>query len=229
MAYVRRTDILVQGIRDKVRQVGKNAQKPYDNSEVESGTPVFEGLCDGVYNSLWEQAPDLKGKLPKDWMKEVERMYARVELKDGNKWEVLLRASEGKSFYVPPTKEARDRYTPTFDVKQSHLNELTREYVDGASERAKQLAEVKSKFSDIEHQLTSYMRSHASLNAALEEMPELEMYVPDEYMEKYRAPNPKKARRQKSEDEQTVSESLGIDRDALAAAAIAARMSQAAE
>lgn len=229
MAYVRKTDILVQGIRDKVRQIGKSAAKQYDSSELESNTPEFNGLYTGVLNKCWEEAPDLKDKLPKEWMKEVERMYVKVVSPDGNYWETLLRTSENKSFYLPPTKEARDRYTPTFEVTEAHLDELTREYVKGANQRSEMLQQTKSKFNDIEEQLVSFMRSHASLNAALDEMPELEMYVPDQFMEKYRAPNPKKAKRDTSDDEESMVETLNIDRDAIAAAAIAARMSQAAE
>ena len=229
MAYVRKTDILVDGIRQKVRQIGKSAAKQYDSSELESNTPEFNGLYNGVLNKCWEEAPDLKDKLPKEWMKEVERMYVKVMKPDGNYFEVLLKTPETKSFYLPPTKEARDRYTPTFEITESHLDELTRGYVKGANERAEMLNQTKAKFREIEDQLTSYMRSYASLNAALVDMPELEMYVPDEFMEKYRAPNPKKGKRGTSDNEESMVETLNIDRDAIAAAAIAARMSQAAE
>jgi hypothetical protein len=229
MAYVRKTDILVDGIRQKVRQIGKSAARQYDSSELEIDSPEFNGLYNGVVNKCWEEAPDLKDKLPKSWLKEVERMFVKIVQPDGNYWETLLRTGTNKPFYLPPTKEASDRYTPTFEINESHLDELTREYVQGANQRAEMLNQTKAKFKEIEDQLVSFMRSYASLNAALADMPELEMYVPDEFMEKYRAPNPKKAKRGTSDDEESMVETLNIDRDAIAAAAIAARMSQAAE
>ena len=39
-------------------------------------------------------------------------------------------------------------------------------------------------FDGIKEQLTSFMGKHASLNTAIKELPELEMYVPQEYLDR---------------------------------------------
>jgi hypothetical protein len=89
-------------------------------------------------------------------------------------------------------------------------------------QRAAKCAEIESQFNTVRHQLKAFMSQHKSLNKALEEMPEIELYVPERFMERYRA---KAAPRVKPEAPTNVEE-LNIDRDSLAAAAIAHRMSQ---
>ena len=79
---------------------------------------------------------------------------------------------------------------------------------------------VREQFKVVENQLHAFMQQHASLNAMLTEMPELEMYVPDRYMTKVRAKSEPRAKVERPTNVQD----LNIDVDALAAAAITHRM-----
>ena len=64
------------------------------------------------------------------------------------------------------------------------------------------------------------MQQHASLNTAIKEMPEIEHYVPVEYIEKLHAPSMPRGKTAPRPEKTTVEE-LGIDRDALTSAAVA--------
>ena len=79
---------------------------------------------------------------------------------------------------------------------------------------------TEDKFNKVEAQLKSFMEQHASLNTAIKEMPEIEHYVPTEYIEKLHAPSVPRSKTAPRPDKTTV-EDLGIDRDALTSAAVA--------
>ena len=83
---------------------------------------------------------------------------------------------------------------------------------------------LQDKFNKVEEQLKSYMQQHASLNTAIKELPELEQYVPEEYMEKLHAPSAPRGKVQRAE--KTTVEDLGIDRDALTSAAVAHQLTR---
>ena len=83
---------------------------------------------------------------------------------------------------------------------------------------------LQDKFNKVEEQLKSYMQQHASLNTAIKELPELEQYVPEEYMEKLHAPSAPRGKAQRAE--KTTVEDLGIDRDALTSAAVAHQLTR---
>ena len=67
------------------------------------------------------------------------------------------------------------------------------------------------------------MGQHASLNTALKEMPELEMYVPAAFMRKHAAPEASRAKVQRP----TNIERLDINVDVLTSAAVAHRIATA--
>ena len=83
---------------------------------------------------------------------------------------------------------------------------------------------LQDKFNKVEEQLKSFMQQHASLNTAIKELPELEQYVPEEYMEKLHAPSAPRGKVQRAE--KTTIEDLGIDRDALTSAAVAHQLTR---
>jgi hypothetical protein len=70
------------------------------------------------------------------------------------------------------------------------------------------------------------MTQHASLNAALKDLPSLEMYVPSEYMRKIAAAS---APRNAPKIERTIIKDLDIDVAELTTAAVAHRFAAAAK
>tara|TARA_B100000768_G_C10999068_1_gene257163 strand:- start:89 stop:493 length:405 start_codon:yes stop_codon:yes gene_type:complete len=121
-------------------------------------------------------------------------------------------------FLVPRNKNTRSwkvHIDVAFDALTTELQAIIREVCSNKQK----LRDVQDKFQTIEDQLRDFMSNHASLNAALKEMPQLEMYVPNEYMTRVRAES---APRSKVERTQILD--LNIDVDALAAAAVTHRI-----
>ena len=83
---------------------------------------------------------------------------------------------------------------------------------------------LQDKFNKIEEQLKSFMEQHASLNTAIKELPQIEQYIPEEYIEKLHAPSAPRGKVQRAE--KTTVEDLGIDRDALTSAAVAHQLTR---
>jgi hypothetical protein len=95
------------------------------------------------------------------------------------------------------------------------------DWVQSHSSGAAQRKIISDQYREVERQVIGFLRTHASLNAAIKEMPEIEMYIPDSYIRKMHEAT---APRQKKEQQQSNIEELGIDRNALAAVAIAHRV-----
>ena len=82
MAYVRKTDTLVNDIIGRVQDMSRTAQQPYQTDTLEVGTPEYNDMRNAVVDRTWAAAPDLKGKLPDDWCGTPRRVD--VILRDTN-------------------------------------------------------------------------------------------------------------------------------------------------
>jgi hypothetical protein len=111
------------------------------------------------------------------------------------------------------------RYDYDVSVPFNEMSEDVKAYALGAGDRKAKKTEIKESYASTRMQLRLFLEQHASLNAALTTMPELELYVPEKYMAKFRE---KAAPRVK--EKVTYAEDLGIDVDVLAANAIAHRL-----
>lgn len=219
MAYVRKTIELVEAIRDQVRTMSAEARSAYSDDDPSAGTPEYDMMRAAVVDASFADAPHLKDNIPDNWYQTPRRVTGTIK-KDG---------LTVKSVYLAPTETQPIRLSPAHnggwvevEIKYENLSEPAKAWVDGAAERKAKHDEIEEKFIVVERQLRDYMGAHSSLNTALKEMPELEMYVPDRFMRKFRAPAEP---RTKSEQPTNVQE-LNIDVDALAAAAITHRITQ---
>ena len=196
MAYVRKTDTLIDAIKTNVRTMSAAAQEPYANDTLKIGTPVYDAIRKAVVEKTWEAAPNTQGTLPDEWCGTPRRVDVHLNNSDAN-----------------------ESY-PDVYINYADLSGASLDWADAlASDHAKR-SEIRDQFLVVESQLGTFMRNHASLNAALTEMPELEMYVPAKYMAKVHM---KSEPRTKAERPTNVQD-LNIDVNALAAAAITHRM-----
>ena len=219
MAYVRKTDQMLSDIRSNIFDMERKAKAPYETSNVDTGSTLFNAIRASFETSEWSCAPELKAVFPKAWLKEHDNVIVSLIGDDGvQRVRVDLNAPDNDPFLLPiSVGNYRAR-----DVPYVHLNQTTKDYLAGAVERDEKVNAIQDSYRTTREQLTAFLTQHASLNAALTAMPELELYVPDSYMEKVRA---KTVRPPKVQS--TVASDLNIDVDALAAAAIAHRMSMA--
>ena len=219
MAYVRKTDILVDAIRTKVRTMSSTAQEQYGSSTLEIGSSEYNDMRKSVEAKTWASNPDMQGKLPDDWCGTPRRVDVLVC--DTNA-DVVARC------YVENTVANPIRLSPEFKgdaypdvtVSTAELTGAAKSWVNELSSNTAKRTEIRDQFILVEVQLVNFMDQHASLNAALTEMPELEMYVPDKYVAKVRAKSEPRAKVERPTNVQD----LNIDVDALAAAAITHRM-----
>ena len=219
MAYVRKTDTLVDAIRNKVRTMSNTAQESYANDTLKIGTPVYDAIRKAVVDKTWEAAPNTQGTLPDEWCGTPRRVDVHLNNSDGNRMKsFIVEANEVDPIVLSP-QYATDSY-PDVYINYADLSGASRDWADAlAADHAKR-TEIRDQFILVESQLVNFMDQHASLNAALTEMPELEMYVPDKYVAKVRAKSEPRAKAERPTNVQA----LNIDVDALAAAAITHRM-----
>jgi hypothetical protein len=221
MAYVRKTDMLVEDIKGKVRNMKDKALTAFQSNSIESGTPLFDAAVESAQNAAFRDAPELKGKLPDSWYKEHERVELQFKTNTGeNMFSTNLNAPDHKKIRLPKVLDNR-YYAVEVDVRYNECTELLKTWLDDANTRNTERGVIAEQYGNIEEQLRAFMGEHASLNSAIKEMPEIEMYVPEKYLTKLReatAPRTKKAAQPSNV------ETLGIDRDALASIAIAHRI-----
>jgi hypothetical protein len=186
---------------------------------VDLGTPLYDEMRAAALNSVWFEAPELKDKLPKDWCRMESDMS--VTFRGEGESRVVsytLESETGNLFKLPPNYS---RWGAT-EVTSSEMTPLIKEWVTNEYARERSIQATVDLFGNIKKQLTDFLESHASLNTALKEMPELEMYVPDDYLGKVK----EKTVRVKKEKEDVV-DKLNIDVDALTRAAVAHRITSA--
>ena len=219
MAYVRKTDTLVRDIRWKIRRMSTAALNNASTTDkLETGSSIHQELVETALTAAWSDAPELRGKLPDAWLNKFKS------------FDVVFKQQDGASICVPlypsvdrfriPGGDTNNKFA-RIAVEASHCTPDALAWVQASSERKANQEKIKSQFQTIEYQLMEYMDLHASLNTALKDMPELEMYVPEIYLDKFRAPSEPRAAKVKKVN--SASE-LNIDVNALASAAIAHRI-----
>lgn len=220
MAYVRKTEQLLDDIMRQVRSMAEAATKPYNDNEMEIGTPEWDSACELAYKTMYADAPDLRGKLPASWLK--DKQSVRLVVRDSAnsvRLNVRLEAAGNKPFAIP--KVFSDGfYEPELKASYNDCDAALREWIADAQNRRDHRTATLEKFRTVEQQLAAFMRQHASLNSAVKDMPEIEMYVPAKYIERLRAPSAPRSAPSKV----SIADEVGIDRDALATMAIAHRI-----
>lgn len=230
MAYVRKTDTLVQHILRKVRDMSSTAQKPYSADTLTKDSAEYEAIRNCIESVSWKGAPQLKQQMPDEWLdglktKNVDvKIVAPESCPDSGDVNIYL---EGDFTLSPAHASAGHSYSGNRGKMELHEADfppvLMAWFKSGKSNESLKKS-IQDKFNKVEVQLKSYMQQHASLNTAIKELPELEQYVPEEYMEKLHAPSAPRGKVQRPE--KTTVEDLGIDRDALTSAAVAHQLTR---
>jgi len=219
MAYVRKTEALVNDITSQVERMCYAAMKPYKSDTLEVGTSEHNDMCKNVVTKTWEAAPHLESRLPHDWCHMPTRVNLRI-MSNGH----LSAACYLDNCTVNPMRFSPDELFagsyPTIELSHEDLTGAAKTWFNSLRDNKEKLGEIREKFGSITAQLKSFMHEHASLNTALKEMPELEMYVPVKYITKVHAASEP---RRKSGSPNNI-EVLNIDREVIASTAISHRI-----
>ena len=224
MAYVRKTDTLINDIRIKCTSMSSKAQERFDVDAVVFTDAQKLDLVEAAHLTAWSDAPDLRATMPEAWVTTKDAVDVRIygPLDEDGKATLAMSKQIAGAFRLPGKREYQN-YRPDVDVAYEHLPASLKEIASQSATNARKQTETRLKFGVINDQLREFMKQHASLNTALKEMPQLEMYVPELYMRKIRAES---APRSKVEQRSNVTD-LNIDVDVLTAAAITHRIATA--
>jgi len=231
MSYVRKTQTMLDDVKRRVQEMRDTEVKDAQpKTSVGSDHPNYESIRAMVEKEMWKEAPELKDKMPPAWC--VKNDSATLEITDvendtGSYYDKNLRvhvtAPDGKPFMCPPNSRSYGASVKTTADELRSYGDTMKQWVDKAINAQTLVNEIKSKFATIESQLIAFLDRHASLNAALKAMPELELYIPQSYLDKVAQVDERKPKQHSI----SVQEELDIDVDALSATAIAHRMSTA--
>ena len=230
MAYVRKTDTLVQHILRKVRDMSNTAQKPYSADTLTKDSAEYDAIRNCIESVSWKGAPQLKQQMPDEWLDGLKARNVDVKIvapescPDSGDVNIYL---EGDFTLSPAHASAGHSYSGNrgkMELHEADFPPLLMTWFKSGKSNESLKKSIQDKFNKVEVQLKSYMQQHASLNTAIKELPELEQYVPEEYIEKLHAPSAPRGKVQRPE--KTTVEDLGIDRDALTSAAVAHQLTR---
>jgi len=230
MAYVRKTDTLVQHILHKVRQMSQTAQKPYSADTLTKDSAEYEAIRNCIESVSWKGAPQLKQQMPDEWLdglktKNVDvKIIAPESCPDSGDVNIYL---EGDFTLSPAHASAGHSYSGNrgkMTLEEADFPPILMTWFKSGKSNESIKKSLQDKFNKIEEQLKSFMEQHASLNTAIKELPQIEQYIPEEYIEKLHAPSAPRGKVQRAE--KTTVEDLGIDRDALTSAAVAHQLTR---
>ena len=230
MAYVRKTDTLVQHILRKVRDMSSTAQKPYSADTLTKDSAEYDAIRNCIESVSWKGAPQLKQQMPDEWLDGLKTRNVDVKIvapescPDSGDVNIYL---EGDFTLSPAHASAGHSYSGNrgkMTLEEADFPPLLMTWFKSGKSNESIKKSLQDKFNKVEEQLKSFMQQHASLNTAIKELPELEQYVPEEYMEKLHAPSAPRGKVQRAE--KTTIEDLGIDRDALTSAAVAHQLTR---
>jgi len=230
MAYVRKTDTLVQHILHKVRQMSQTAQKPYSADTLTKESAEYDAIRNCIESVSWKGAPQLKQQMPDEWLDGLKARNVDVKIvapescPDSGDVNIYL---EGDFTLSPAHASAGHSYSGNrgkMELTEADFPPILMSWFKSGKSNESIKKSLQDKFNKIEEQLKSFMEQHASLNTAIKELPQIEQYIPEEYMEKLHAPSAPRGKVQRPE--KTTVEDLGIDRDALTSAAVAHQLTR---
>lgn len=221
MAYVRRTETMLDDTTRAIRQMAEKALEVYQPKDIEIDTAEFAAACGAMQTAAYRDAPHLKGTLPQSWLFKTDRIHFKVfsRATEEKLAGTYINTPEHRQIELP--MHMKESWRVEVEVYDDECSPVLTDWVQSNTAGAAQRKTIADQYREVERQVIGFLRTHASLNAAIKEMPEIEMYIPDSYIRKM---HEAAAPRQKKEQQQSNIEELGIDRNALAAVAIAHRV-----
>jgi chromosome segregation ATPase len=219
MAIVRVSNKLIESIEQKVNRMGRAS---IDTLEEQLPSPQehVDAYKESIERQAWALSPQLRGQLPSDWCISRDKFHVQLDMgrdEPLNGGQINL----PEKIEVPYTESYGSYWNSTVTIKAENMSNEMLEVANTFVEIYDKINSVRKKYKDLSTKLVDFVKSQPSLNTALKIMPELAMYVAQDYIDRVNEAVEKKPK-QKPED---ILNELDIDRDELAATAIAHRMS----
>ena len=179
MSYVRMTKSVVVAIRDKVNDLKDTELQNQERPDVVIGTPLYDDLVRVALEAIWSEAPDIKDKMPDNWCRTQSQVSVSFRGKGmGDVIQLTLWSPEDHKVRLPPDYSNWN----DIEVTHEHMTPAIVEWLSARYEEESKRQETIDMFDAIETELTDFLNRYASLNTAIKDMAELEVYIPDEYM-----------------------------------------------
>ena len=214
MAYV----AISIGLRDRVRSIMNNMQEAEIKALGEAPRVIIDQHSSWFIDRVWGPHIHLKDVIPTEW-KSGDRYSTYLQIfGDDGLFDVRFeyRGDNIETVYPPKWSASQN---PDIDVRDADVPKEVRELYDYRLLKA----EVEKRWEAVKPQVMDFLNSCKSLNEAIKLWPDLEHYIPKEYMTRMLAKN----ERTKSES-RAVEILNGIDTQGVMAAAVMARMASAA-
>jgi hypothetical protein len=220
MAYVRKTQEFYDAVVNNVQNMKNKAVSVYPLPEIERGSPEYSHTLEAINTAAYRDAPHLKDQYPDTWKKTVSKgVKVDFHREDGAMSFSTNIDCEHVGLQVP-AHISSGYFSTTIAVFRSDCPAPLQTWYDEQVALNGKRSDTAEKYATVEDQIKRYMSQHASLNGMLKDMPEFEMYVPQKYMDKFHEEVEPRAKKQ----QQSIADDIGIDRDAIAAIAIANRV-----
>jgi hypothetical protein len=203
MAYVSISNNFMYAVRDTIREMRR---KEYNS--VPSVARVVPGTHGSVVAAFWGEHLNLKDVIPSNWKRRVDSTRIKITMGEGVDAR-LMDVSLEPPAEAPPAGQSK---MPVFPHDAPEVKALI--------ENDQIQRDISERWEKVEGDLTNFLKKCKSLNEALKLWPQIEMYIPKEYM---RRVNEKRERTKGNDDAAEALKSL--DTDHLTTAAVLARMS----
>lgn len=210
MAYVAISNNLTHEVRDNINRMENKESKTlggFDNT-IRGDLPVFD-------QPFWKQHLHLKTLIPQDWCEKLTSATLLVDFSAGDD-----KPSETHHLscnFDPPVLLPPNGKTYNISFKMSaEIPEIA-----PLIERYKRVNEVEERWKKVHDQVGGFLRKCKSLNEALKLWPQIEMYIPKDYIDRAN----KKSERTKAGESNAAEMLKEMDTDQLTSAAVIARMS----
>ena len=225
MSYVRKTMTLVEEIGYAVDSMKRaETNKLYQFDDIDIGTPLHKDVRNVIETDIWKQAPDLKDKVPDDWCHHMDSIRIKFVSSDESKSvDTDLEVSNEDKIKCPPNFDKWHRV----EITEQEMTPLIKKWIEDRHTQSFKRQETHDMFEGIKKQLIAYMGKHASLNTAIKELPELEMYVPQSYLDRLAEETVKHKKVYPLEDDDD--DDVTVDVEAITRAAIAHRITSSGE
>lgn len=221
MAHVRVSRELIERTGHAVNSM-RNAALAALGDEPNS-EEIKEELFKLAEDHAYADAPHLKGQLPSSWMEDLHMVQVDILEVDAEGrrhrlgGEYIYHDFNG-SKQVPGTLKWGVRPVAV-KVDKEDLEPAMWSWVERWANHKAEVLEIVEKYRAVERQLKAFLETHNSLNKAMKEMPALEMYLPQKYLDKLYAST--KKREKKPADEP---QAVEVDTDMLTSVGVAHRL-----
>jgi hypothetical protein len=204
MSYVAISEKFKSDIRDRLRKM-----RYKELSTIPELTYKLSSTRTDVTEWAWGKHLHLQAQMPASWCNKISSMNVRYEA--GERGQVRINAELTPPLVVPPNG------APSNPMTISALDEEIRPYV----EREQQLYDINARWNKVDEQINGFFKKCKSVNEALKLWPQVEMYIPAEYISRVN----EKRERNPNEPSAAAEVLKTLDTDHLTTAAVISRMS----